>query len=916
MNPIQRAHQLGQAIWLDTIRRAMLKSGELKQLVDLGVSGLTANPTIMEKAIIGSIDYDDALLTLLPTNKSAKEIYETLAIEDIQAAADLMRPIHASSRGEHGYPCLEISPLLAHDTEGSVREARGIVSALARPNVMPKVPATPEGIPAIRRLTAEGINVNVTLIFSLDMYRQVMEAYISGLEELVRNGGDIARVTSVASFFLSRIDTLVDLQLEERIRQGQGGTKGLLGKAAVASAKLAYQAFKETFYGQRFAALRTRGARVQRPLWASTGTKNPAYSDLMYVEPLIGPDTVNTMTLATIHAFLDHGRAALTLEEGVEVAKQTLDDLKSAGINMAEITAKLLEDGVKSFSDSFEKLISGIDEKKAKLQAQERLAHEAHLGKHSGAVEETMTRLKQEDTVGRIWRRDHTVWKPDPTEITDRLGWLTVGDIMSEQGPALTSFAQAVRKEGSRHVVLLGMGGSSLGAEVLRQVFGSAPGYPDLIVLDSILPEAVRAVSETIDPGSTLFLVSSKSGTTTEPLVLYQHFRAVLEATVSQERTGNHFVAITDPGTPLAALAGKEKFRHVFLNPADIGGRYSVLSYFGLVPAALLGIDIAAFLDRADRMKEGCAACVPAPDNGGAWLGAHLGSLAQRGKDKLTLFTSPGVSSFGLWCEQLIAESTGKEGKGIIPVAGEPLGEASDYGDDRMFVYLRLKDDDNAQVDSLVERLKAAGQPVVVLKMNDRYDLGAEFYRWEFATAVASALLGVHPFDQPDVQRTKSATERLLSEYAASGRLPEGLSTTSLGDLLGRASRGAYLAVMAYLRQTTDTDEALADLRREVVKRYHIATTLGYGPRFLHSTGQLHKGGPDIGLFLQITSDHDPDLAIPGKPYTFGLAADAQARGDLEALKAAGRPVAQVRLRRGDSLHKLVAEVAASRSPK
>ncbi|MFC2122415.1 bifunctional transaldolase/phosoglucose isomerase [Bacteroidota bacterium] len=899
MNSIQQSQQLGQAVWFDYIRRGMLKSGELQQLIDRGISGLTSNPTIFEKAIVGNSDYDEALLPLARSDKTIEEIFESLAIEDIRAAVDFLRPIYDESKGIHGYASLEVNPLLAADTEGTIKEARRLFATLDRPNVMIKVPATPEGIPAISQLISEGININVTLIFSLDSYQQVREAYITGLEDLVRNGGDPGRVASVASFFVSRVDTAVDAQLEELIQQGIT-LKSLLGKAAVANAKLAYQAFKETFQSERFAALKAKGARVQRPLWASTGTKNPAYSDLLYVEPLIGPDTVNTMPPATIDAFLEHGHAENTLEKGISEAEETFEALKAAGINMETITTKLLTDGVKAFADSFEQLLAGIDEKKARLLAPEHVHPGVSLGTYIADVEASLADLSRRDAVSRLWHKDHTLWKPDPREITNRLGWLNSINLMSEQVSNLQAFAQEVRDAGFRHVVLLGMGGSSLGPEVLRQTFGSAPGYPELMVLDSTVPEWVQAVIRTIDPAHTLFIVSSKSGGTTEPLSLYQYFNSLVTAATGRERAGQNFIAVTDPGTSLAKLAEENGFRRVFLNATDIGGRYSVLSYFGMVPAALIGIDIKIFLERANEMRKACAANKSAHENAGSWLGATIGTLALKSRDKLTLITSPAINSYGLWVEQLIAESIGKEGKGIIPVMGEPLVDPGHYSDDRLFVCLRLKGDDNAAIDTAMESIASSGQPVLTLEMNDKYDMGAEFFRWEFATAITGAILGIHAFDQPNVQAAKDATERLLEEYTTSGKLPPAETDGTLSELLARAGKGNYLAIMAYLKPMPEIDAAIADFRQKVVERYGIATTFGYGPRYLHSTGQLHKGGPDTGLFLQITADHEENLPVPGKPYTFGVVADAQALGDIQALQSIGRQVVKIHLPRGD----------------
>ncbi|MBI4201885.1 MAG: glucose-6-phosphate isomerase [Chloroflexi bacterium] len=511
-------------------------------------------------------------------------------------------------------------------------------------------------------------------------------------------------------------------------------------------------------------------------------------------------------------------------------------------------------------------------------------------------VQAALERTKQQAVLQRLWAGDYTLWQPGPTEIADRLGWLDLPQAMGKELRAMQAFAEGVRQQGFRYVVLLGMGGSSLGPEVLRQTFGSMSGYPRLIVLDSTVPAWVQAVTQAIEPSRTLFLVSSKSGTTIEPLSFYTYFRRLLEGVVGQEKAGESFVAITDPGTPLQRMAQEQGFRHAFLNPQDIGGRYSVLSLFGLVPAALQGIDLEKLLARAETMRQACAVGPVEHENPGAWLGAAMAALALRGRDKLTLVLSPAIASFGLWVEQLIAESTGKEGKGIVPIAGEPLAEPGAYGNDRFFVYVRLEGDGNAPLDEATGAFQRAGHPVVTIHLRDRYDLGAEFYRWEFATAIAGHLLGIHPFDQPDVQGAKDATNRLLERYRRIGHLPEVKTPGKLHFLLEQARPGDYLAVLAYLPQSPDLERAVREVRLRVMRRHRIATTFGYGPRFLHSTGQLHKGGPNTGLFLQLTQAHTMDIPIPGEDYTFGVLADAQALGDLHSLEAAGRRLARVKL--------------------
>jgi glucose-6-phosphate isomerase/transaldolase/glucose-6-phosphate isomerase len=519
----------------------------------------------------------------------------------------------------------------------------------------------------------------------------------------------------------------------------------------------------------------------------------------------------------------------------------------------------------------------------------------AVLGDLSSAVDGTIAQLRKNNIVERIWANDHTVWRKEPTGIADRLGWLTVLREMAAQVPNLVTFAKEIRDANFKQVVLLGMGGSSLGPEVIRQTFGSVGDYPRLIVLDSTAPSSVRAVSRQIDPRRALFIVSSKSGSTIEPNSFYKYFRKLVEDKVGETDAGSHFVAITDPGTSLTKLADRAGFRKTFENPPDIGGRYSVLSFFGLVPAALSGVDVGRLLARAEMMANSSRGPLSLEQNSAAWLGAYLGAAAKAGRDKATLVMSPRIASFGLWVEQLLAESLGKEGKGIIPVVGEPLMSPDAYGDDRALIHVRVDSDENAEADVKTERLAAAGHPLVRLNLTEAYDLGAEFFRWEMATAVAGAILGVHPFDQPDVQSAKDATTRILNEYLDRGRLPSPPETLSLTDLLKTAKPGDYLAITAYAQQTPGVDRAAARLRQTVMERHKIATTMAYGPRFLHSTGQLHKGGPNTCLVLQLTVD-DNDLDIPGEAYGFGTLLAAQAMGDCQALVERGRRVARVHI--------------------
>ena len=886
-NALQALRRLGQSVWYDNMYRALIGSGELQRLIDSGVTGLTSNPTIFEKAVSSGDDYDDSLLSYAKDGLTPEDAFEALAIEDIQAAADLLRPVYEDTGGADGFASLEVNPHLAHNTEGTIAAAERLVSALGRPNAMIKVPATPEGIPAIRHLIGQGININVTLIFSLDLYARVRDAYVAGLEDLVRAGGDPSTVSSVASFFVSRVDTAVDGLLENRVEDASH----LLGKAAVSNARVAYQDFKHTFATPRFQALSANGARVQRPLWASTSTKNPNYSDVMYVETLIGPDTVNTMPDATLAAFLEHGTARHSIEDDVHEARETLRSLESAGISMDAVTTQLMHDGVKAFADSFDQLIENISAKRERLLATSAAPAGVSLGKARATADEAVASLQGRNAVSRIWSRDHTLWSDDPTEIADRIGWLDVASSMLGEIDDLTAFADDVRRDGIDHVVLLGMGGSSLGPEVLSQCLGQRDGFPELIVLDSTLPSRIRTVVKTIDPARTLFLVSSKSGATIEPNMLYKFFKRLVEDAVGPNDAGSRFVAITDTGTPLDDLAERDGFRRTFRNPSDIGGRYSVLSYFGLVPAALIGLDLRALLNGAVSMQSACGPDVRAYSNPGAWLGAVIGSLALSGRDKLTILTSPSLAPFGLWAEQLVAESLGKSGNGVVPIVGETTGSMELYGDDRHLVYLKLAGE-HSDIDALAETLALRGHPVIRYELQDLIELGAEFYRWEFAIATAAAVMGIHPFDQPDVQRAKNLTGKALDRFESDGLAPDLSPHGSLSHLVSGAKPGDYIAILAYVERTPETDHALDRLRSALTARCRVPTTLGYGPRYLHSTGQLHKGGPDNVAVLMLTAPHKMDVQIQGEKFTFGVLADAQAASDLHALKSAGRRAA------------------------
>ena len=914
-NPLQQLGEQGQSIWLDFISRELVTSDKLENLITEDcVSGMTSNPTIFEKAIGQGSDYDEQLRQLVGAGiTDPDELFVELAVSDIQHAADTLRGIYDGTKGFDGFVSLEVAPDLAHDTERTVAAAKYLWGRVERPNLMIKVPATPEGIPAIEELIAAGLNINVTLIFALKAYETVAEAYIRGLERRHADGRSISNA-SVASFFVSRVDTEVDKRLEDLVKNGADAARveELLGTAAIANAVLAYEKFEEIFRGERFRELREAGAAVQRPLWASTSAKNPKYRDVLYAEALVGPDTVDTMPPATIDAFKDHGIVdGCTVNKDYPLAHEVMEKLAAVGIDMEDVTEKLMVAGVDSFAESYDALIRVIAEKADAMAGGLGGRQSLDLGKQTRPVLQAARQAAADGVVRRIWQRDPDLWKPGDgahaAVIRNRLGWLDVVDRMRAEAEELSDWAAGVAGDGIRDVVLLGMGGSSLGPEVLRTTFGSDTDRPTLHVLDTTDPAAVRAVIDAIDPATTLFIVASKSGGTIETLSHRDFFWDHL-TTAGVADVGSHFVAVTDPGTGLAEHAREHGYRRVFENPPDIGGRYSVLSYFGLVPAALSGIDIARLLDRAQAMKRQCSPQTYPLLNAGLALGTAFAELHDQGRDKVTILAPASIAAFSLWAEQLIAESTGKEGKGIVPIGSEPIGDPSAYSDDRLFVVLGFAGD--ADFDAGVQRLRDAGQPVITLPMDDAYDLGAEFFRWEFAVAVAGAHLGIDPFDEPNVAESKENTKRILAQVEATGSLPDpgpparadgvlsvwgvegsdGDAAAAVADWVARVRPGTdYLALMAYVTPSEENEAALQELRVAIRDRHLVATTLGFGPRFLHSTGQLHKGGPDIGVFVQVTVEDAVDLAIPGQPYTFSVLKRAQAAGDLESLASHGR---------------------------
>jgi len=932
-NQIQQLLDDGQSVWLDNLRRSMFASGELKRMIDQGLRGMTSNPTIFEKAIGAGSDYDEQLGKLIGSEKSADALFWDLAIQDIQSACDAFAPVFESSGGNDGFVSLEVSPLLANDTAGTIAMVEELWGRVKRPNVMIKIPGTKAGLPAIEESIHRGYNINVTLIFSIEMYERAAQAYVKGLQRRMAEGKPIDRIRSVNSVFVSRIDTAVDKLLQDRIGKGEK-LEHLLGKTGIANLKLTYQKFKDIFYGDDFATLRAKGGAVQRPLWASTSTKNPHYPDLMYVETVVGPDTVNTMPPATLEALLDHGTiVADTVESDLGAANDLMRALQDAKISLFDVTHDLQLDGVTLFCDSFAALLGAIVYKQKLLESGGAERVQLSLGASNPGYDAALETLASADFLKRIWARDATLWSTQPDDVAiikKSLGWLDIQQRMLEDVPGLRSFAKDA-KEHFDFAVVCGMGGSSLAPDILADTFGRCDGYPQLYVLDSTCPQQIKELEEKINVAETLFIISSKSGTTTEPNAFYAYFHEKVSKQVGSAQAGRNFVAITDPGTSLDKEAKEESFRDDFKNDPNIGGRYSALSFVGITPSASAGYDINLLLDRALGAMHANDRTVDSRSAPGVRFGAAIGGLAKNGRDKLTIVTHPQVKAFGAWAEQLIAESTGKLGRGIVPIEGEPLGEPADYSDDRVFVYVgaNLPGPQPGVADKL-RALEAAGHPVIRLEMNDAYDVGEQFYLWEIAVAAAGVILGINAFDQPNVQESKDNTVALLAEYARNGKFDEPKAnvegpdfsvtylsgsfvlrqaqddkgdkgaqnaTQALAGLFGQLRLHDYNAITAYFARNATHTKLLEELRLKIRDARRVATTVGFGPRFLHSTGQLHKGGPDSCVVLQITADDPDDPMIPGMKVGFRTLLAAQALGDWMSLDKRGRRGVRVHLK-------------------
>ena len=928
MNALKALHEQGQSPWLDFMRRNLIGAALDKLINEDGVSGITSNPSIFEKAIGHSDDYDDQLKSLLAKKDySTAELFEELSVHDIRAAADALRPTYEKTKKHDGYISLEVSPYLALKTAETIAEAQHLWKKVDKANLMVKVPGTPAGLPAIEELIAQGININVTLLFGIETYEKVAEAYIKGLERYSKTHSDLSGISSVASFFVSRIDAAVEKLIDNKVSEPgvsadqRDKLEWLRGKVAIANAKLAYKKYEEIYASDRWRTLAAKGAQPQRMLWASTGTKNKAFSDVLYVETLIGPHTVNTMPPETMDAFRDHGKVARTIDLNIDEASAVLDSLKAADISLDTVTGQLVDDGVQLFADAADKLFGAVEGKRQKLLDAQLTTTSIMLPDALGkAVEDELEAWRHEGKIRKLWAKDASLWTGD--DEGKWLGWLDVVQAGARNGASIASFGREIAAEGMTHALLIGMGGSSLGPEVIVETFGVLPDKPKLHVIDSTDPRQIATVQAALDLDKTIFIVSSKSGSTMEPNVLMDHFFEAVSKKLGPVETGRRFVAVTDPGSNLEKVAKEKGFRHIFSGDPTIGGRFSVLSPFGLVPAAAMGVDIGAFLASTALAVHSCGPEIPPSINPGIRLGTVLGVAAKHGRDKVTILAGPGIQDFGAWAEQLLAESTGKIGKGLIPVDAEPLGPPDVYSNDRVFVHLAL----TGKADAAETGLKAladAGHPVVRIALSKPEQIAQEFFRWEIAVAVAGSIIGINTFNQPDVEAAKSATRTLFEAYEKSGKLEEatplitidgigiygeekdkalllGGGTPTLESVLTqhfkRLGAGDYAAFLAFLPREEKTIAAFQAIRQQVRDHAKSATVVGFGPRFLHSTGQAYKGGPNTGVFLQVTCDHKTDIPAPGHSYSFAVIEKAQAAGDLGVLVERGRRTLRLHL--------------------
>lgn len=905
-----RLHEFGQSVWLDNIRRGLIKNGQLAKEIERGViRGITSNPSIFCKAIKDSHDYDNALTSMALSCINEEEIFFQLMVEDIRDAADLFRDLYVKSGGNDGFVCLEINPYFAHDACKTIEQAKQIWKAVNRPNLMIKIPATDEILPVITNLTAAGINLNLTLIFSPEKYKKCAYAYIDGLRKRMENGDSLEKIRSVASVFVSRADTKTDTLLIEKGVSSQN----LLGKTGIRTAQRIYNISIDIFGDDNFDDIKAAGGKAQRVLWASTSTKNPLYKPTYYVEALVGSDTVTTLTPVTLDSLMKSSNIRPVLPVLDSEIDEFFVSLEKTGINIQDVYLQLEDEGISGFTFDYSEALSSIKSHCKLIRNR--------IGKLNDLLVSAYERFNQESIMRRIFSKDPTVWTYDTTafsEIRNRLGWLDTYKNTEGNIPDYISLRNKLKKEQISKIILLGTEESSLAAEVIAKIFDKESDIK-LQVVDTTDPVQITEIRKSLDLKETIFIVCSKSGASIEINSLLRYFYEITSDYFG-ENAGKRFIAITDPGSRLETVAEDLGFRQLFLSDPSSGGRFSALTPFGIIPAILIGLDPQRITPKVREMMLNCSPSLPAYRNEGLSLGIFIGAAAEIGKDKLTIISDPSFEPFTIWIEQLIAQSSGKNGKGIIPVINEPQLQGRPYAEDRVFVYINSDNSHAAEI----SQIKKQGHPVYEILIDDQYDLFGEFYRWETAAAAACAILGVNPFDHPDALASKTLTNAKLAEYRENRSLSDMQAVWSdnnievftncpsenvfenesyndiITNFIKQADAGKnYIAINAFLPQNEEMLIWLQKLRKTLLECTGCATTIGFGPRFLHTAGQLHKGGANLGYFIQVAADYNEDTAIPDEIYGFKILERAQALAEIECLRDRERKVIQIRFKNG-----------------
>lgn len=925
-NPLQQMRGRGQAVWLRGFRRRLVDSGGLSELVaSAAVSGLETDPEVLAAAMSRGQEYIDVLLHLAGEGDGHAD---RLLVQEARIAAAVLLPAFEKSGGRDGFVAVPLDPALGTDAASLADAAHRMMAAAGTPNIVPILPPTSSGFAVFEALIADDHAVYIGPTFSIASVVRACEAYARGAQR----GGAAAPPTALVSFGVSPLDVALDELLRDRVRAAGGEmstVESLLGGSATAITRVAWRRQRD--------CLATRiadpAARLLHMVWTGLSSTDPRQRKVRYVESLVGADTVVVLDSSLLRRVMhgDHARVDATLGQRVDEAEEIVAELAALGIDTEVVGEALEAQAQRQAQAAYGELERRVEQATHIVTADaERAAELTATGTPWSAsrpeigdrLAASCDEIESRRAITRMWDKDVSLWSDDEETanlVRNRLGWLDAAAASSLDWEPLGRFAAEIGSTEVENILLLGMGGSSLVTEVCRRIFGSNA----IQVLDSTLPTQIKAVADTIDPARTLILVASKSGTTVEVRALLDCFYGL--ATPMLDKPGEQFVAITDPGTPLEQIAHERGFARLWLAPSDVGGRFSALTVFGTLPMAVMGIDVPSVLASARRMAVNCGPEVDATVNPAARLGAALHKSHDAGRDKVTFVTPDSLSAFGLWAEQLIAESTGKQGCGLIPVIDEPATSIDRYADDRLFVSMSLASEQDRSHRERVDAIDAAGHPIVHIELEDIHDLGGEFFRWEAGVALAGALMGINPFDQPDVQASKERTMALLGAhqdgtpmadcpplatdtgwavFADIERDQELASRVRGTDLeswlaahLGRAGVPDYVGIQAFVAATPEMRRALQGLRKLIFERRGVATTLGWGPAFLHSTGQLHKGGPECGLFLQITADDPTDIDIPGAGYSFRNLARAQSLGDLAALQERGRRVLRVHLR-------------------